>query len=230
MIQVTGPDWPSTQALQAALAQVPEVGQVRWGASPCDKLQAFSKLRAAGVPTPITTTSLEEAIDWVRWGLPVWGRKVRHSQGRDIAKFNASAGRVVGGARWARRDFWVQVLPSTREWRCHVWGSRAFRTGLKVAIGMDRALAQGPNPIRSDRNGWSLCYSNAQLDQACPDRSRIRALAKQACGALGVAGGAVDLLEGPRGELTVLEVNTAPALGPNTLEAYVEAIQRSFQL
>ena len=236
MITVLGPDWPSTSSLRKGLDEVPEEGTIRWGASPCDKFHAFSRLRSSGIYTPISTSDVKEARDWVRWGITVWGRRLRHTQGKDIARFNHEARWTPGGRRWSNRDFWVQVLPSLREWRCHVWEGRAFRMGVKGINDADGVFNLSPMramlhmaPIRSDRYGWQLCYSDAILNQAREDRKPLRDLAKAACVALGISGGAVDILESLDGSLVVLEVNTAPALGEHTLEAYIEAIRKGIR-
>lgn len=223
-ITVTGPPWPSTQTLRAALASAPEIGTIAWGRSTCNKLEALTRLRAAGLYTPIYTTSLDEARQWRSWGLLVWGRMTRHSKGRDIA--------TVRGHRWDTRDFWVQrITDVTHEFRAHAWGGRGFRLGVKRHNGATHVPGtRYASSIHADRKGWELCYSQETLNGVASEEVRrsLRQTAVEACAALSVPGGAVDLLLTRRGEIFVLEVNTAPALGEMTLGAYVEAIRRAF--
>ena len=220
MIPVHGPDWPGTRALREALAAIPNPNahEIHWGTTPCDKLEALRRWRAAGLYTPIFTTSAAEAEDWLHWGLQVWGRRTRHSQGRDISSNPRSH-------KWHTSDFYVQIVPSVAyEVRVHVWAGRAFRFGIKQWQG------SGPQPtgrnvrIRAAKRGWELCYSQATLDKLLPERKPLREAAKAAVAALGVQGGAVDLLLTRSGDIYLLELNTAPSLGDNTLQAYVEHI------
>lgn len=226
MINVTGPAWPSTAALRGALADIdnPRGISITYGASPCDKFTAMDRMRRAGVPTPTTTRDIEEARDWTHWGIETWGRKLKHSQGRDIARFNTDT--TLGGIRWCNRDFWVQrVQDVDYEFRVHVFNGRAFRTGIKQR-NEDVTTRPLSDVIRSDRNGWQLRYSAEHLQNLFPKPTRkvIRDIAGAACGTLDVRLGAVDILLTHAGDLYVLEVNTAPALGEKTLEAYTHVI------
>lgn len=232
-MKVTGPAWPSTAALRAALASVegPDLAWGQGGKNGYAQLQAFT---TAGLPCPVFTANKATAIEWVRAGKAVFGRRLHHTQGSDIIGPGYRAARQIklrtgrtklSPERWNQaflsRDFWVQVIPSVAEYRQHVWNGRCIRVGKKVQSGE----TWRKQLVRSRNNGWHLDYG---FKSSSPDfTEKIRALAKQAVEACGYPGGAVDILEGPDGKLYVLEVNSAPALTDvNTLGAYVKAITR----
>lgn len=224
MIEVIGPEWPSTRALRAALAEVEEGGVVHWGQRTVNKVEELTSFLVAGVPHPKFTSLREEAEEWRASGLEVWGRLLNHTQGRDIA--------LLPGRRWNASAYWVQrVQPIHQEYRVHVWGGRGFRIGMKQRI-ENFQLPTGRQAlgevVRSQRNGWGLTYSMETLDtvSTSTERKEIRAIAARAVEAVGAAGGAVDVLSLVDGSAVVLEVNTAPALGENTLAAYVRVIRQ----
>lgn len=215
-MKVTGPNWPSTLALRDALAGVDSPKILKWGSAPMNKLDAMNTLRAKGVASPEVTSDLATARRWINAGSTVWGRKLMHKEGRDIIQGQ-------GQPNWSKRDFWVKFIPSQYDFRVHVWDGVAFRTGVKGHIDPLNA-----SPVRSDRNGWLLNYNPEVYTQAGTkiQRNLIRQAAVNACAALGILGGAVDVLLGEDGNPYVLEVNTAPALGEFTLAAYVEVITK----
>lgn len=108
------------------------------------------------------------------------------------------------------RDFYTKKEAFSREVRIHIYKGKSIHAGLKV-----------PTPeahpwIRSYDAGWRIDYSRA-TDIA---QSR-RELAKKAISALGLDFGAVDIgvLQGDKA--LVIEVNTAPGIEGETLQAYV---------
>lgn len=230
MIEVTGPDWLSTRTLREALATAEGAKPVRWGQSPCNKLEALIRWEQAGIMVPLITDNVAmlQQSQRVRRNPQIWwGRKIHHTKGRDIARDPASR-------KWVESDFWVRVIPSLHEFRVHVWGGKAFRVGVKELTGTPRtrlqrveAAQQGDTPIRSARLGWELWYSHKRLTQIIPmkkARNHLRSLATQAVQVLGAVGGAVDILQGTDEQMYVLELNTAPALGEFTLGEYVKRI------
>ena len=219
-MRVVGPAWPSTQALVAALAEVGEPGTVlRWGTEAMSAVQQLTALHNAsagkGWSSPEFTTDLTAAQIWVREGATVLGRKLHHTQGRDIV--------LPASPRWRRRELWVKFVPSASEYRQHIWKGRAIRVGKKVYNVPNETTPS--LPIRSRLRGWTIDYGQSPTPDAL--RDLVRTAAKQSVEAVGYPGGAVDLLVTEGGGVVVLEVNKAPSLRDQaTLDAYVRAITK----
>lgn len=126
------------------------------------------------------------------------GRSMNHEGGTDLLTESG-------------HDYYTKKLEFTREVRVHIYKGKAIHTGLKVAL---------PNAhpwIRSYEGGWRIDYSRSK-DVA---QSR-RDLAKKAIAALGLDFGAVDIGVLKGDNAVVLEVNTAPGIEGETLEAYMD--------
>lgn len=120
----------------------------------------------------------------------------------------------------ARPEFYVKKLDLTRELRVHSFLGRSIRAGVKAP----REGFVNPHPwIRSWDAGYAIRYDGVTATQ------RHRDIAHQACQALGLDFGAVDVAEQANGELVVLEVNRAPGLEGGTTTRYAGAIQRWIQ-
>lgn len=129
------------------------------------------------------------------------GRSINHQGGRDLINNTG-------------RDYYTKKVTFDREVRIHIFKDKSIHAGLKVAQ---------PNAhpwIRSYDTGWRISYAHAK-DIA---NSR-RELAKQAIKALGLDFGAVDIGVIKGDKALVLEVNTAPGIEGETLEAYVDRIE-----
>ena len=84
-MQVIGPNWESTEALRAALADVQSEKVFKYGAqNHMDGPSQLHAFKAAGILSPDWTPNLDAAKSWVRQGVEVWGRKRVHTQGTDI--------------------------------------------------------------------------------------------------------------------------------------------------
>lgn len=234
MIHVTGREtWPSRRALEVAINADPILsqleGSLKWGQSPCDKLTAIERMRVAGIPVPNWTKDVGAAEALTRRGEKWWGRKLKHTQGLDIA-------RTPFTKRWRTRDYWVRVIPDvTQEFRVHTFLGRAFRTGAKLFTLDGQDLPPGAAPhdapkVRSDRNGWLLTYSQDKMNRYTTkvERDAVRGTVEGAVRALGLDTAvfcAVDCLMTKDGVTHVLEVNTAPALGDHTLASYLSRLR-----
>lgn len=220
------------RALQERLADV-SGPDIVWGRNGVDGYTQLQRFAAAGIPCPeFTTNSNLAAGQWVDeytgiWP-NVWGRKFHHARGNDIIAYDPlNMSRKRRRDFWDR-DFWVKVIPNIAfELRIHVWDGRAFRTGVKQRVGnpVNPRSRIANLPVRNDRNGWKLRYGQEALN-AVPEAQRraARDVAKQAVAACNYLYGAVDTYITADGVVGVFEVNTAPALGDFTTEAYVTTI------
>lgn len=235
-IELVGPNWPSIQALREDLRRAPENGRYVYGLRKLGAIEQLEALQEAGVQTPEFTESVDTALTWTRSGSIVFGRRLRHSQGRDIIV--ASRDTIRGSRhfqRWQQRQWWSRYAPSISEWRLHVFDGLVIARGLKYFAGnagplVANATAVPEVVIRSRSRGWLMRHD------ADPPRG-LRKIAKAAVEALRYPRGAVDMLvttdrvptkEHPLEitEVIVLEVNLMPAMDNYTRTAHVEAIRR----
>lgn len=195
--------WGSRRPVPAG---VPVINRAAAIAAASDKLAAFERMQAAGVPVPAFTTDAGAAAGWLADGSTVLGRTRRQSRGRGIVVYRP------GDSLDAGHELYTRLIPAVRdEYRLHVVGGEVIRTQRKR--GPAGAL------IRSHAAGYryvglvSRRLHSARLDAAV-----------EAVEAVGLDFGAVDLLVGTDGATTVLEVNTAPSCSPLTLAAYAAAL------
>lgn len=216
MIQLIGPNnFPTIGVLRDMLAMVPETGTFTMGGPKVLATEQLDKFREAGLTVPAFTTCWAVARVWLQSGSVVFGRKENHSQGRDIIIITHDAIHPRRPRQW-----WCKFVPSTGEWRIHVFDGRTIARAKKEwhpAGTLDFHVPPDP-PIRSRRNGW-LYRHDLEPSEA------LRTAARGAVAALGYPYGAVDLLETPDGPV-VLEVNRLPAMDNYTATAYVNAIRR----
>lgn len=174
-------------------------------AAASDKLGSLVKLREAGVRVP------DFSEDPTDLEFPFVGRKRSHARGTDLVLCLQK-----GDYKRKPRDYYVQYIPTVREFRVHVVGDGAIRVQGKYLDVPEQAVPW----IRNHSNGYRFRAPRKRLN-----RERLNQ-AVQAVKALGLDFGAVDLLIGDDGQTYVLEVNTAPSCSPLTGGAYVAAFQR----
>lgn len=155
-----------------------------------------------------------EKLVWIRTRKGAHVQRMRNRRvlvggGEELEKWNK---------KWLASEFWVQFVPSTREFRQHIFAGKAIRVGEKIEA--------GPHPrkqlVRARKNGWNIHYP-----PTTPVPEGLREVAKKAVESVGYLFGAVDILLGKDGKLYVLEVNSAPSMRDGeTLRAYVEAIKK----
>lgn len=177
-------------------------------------LNAVEQLRAmqaANVRVP--EFSLTRPADPRGW----WGRRLIHTQGRDIR----DPVRQPRGFR--ESEFWVRFILSETEYRYHIFQGRSIARAQKVpGPTLDPTLPPvSRTDIRNRRTGWRLLHK-------CPSVQGLREVAKAAVAACGYHFGAVDILVTTDGPV-VLEVNRAPGLDECTGMAYIRALERMVQ-
>lgn len=174
-----------------------------------NKRRALEILAAANVAVPKFVTSA-----------PAIGRKTSHQQGLDIRVYGENE-LLVGS------DYYLEIIPSEREYRVHVVQGKVICTQLKVPennqvecyLHQQGVAHADCLHLRNHSRGWRF--------KRIQPRDRLSKVAISAVQALGLDFGAADIIKDSRdGKYKVLEVNTAPALELTTLDRYVEEFRR----
>ena len=207
---------------------------VGWGKSgsnlnkklPSSKLWELQTLAKAGVPVVPFSTNFDEAkklaVSW-RKGLilPIFGRKLKHTRGLDIVKYEPTPSGYVVPARRTVSDFYTVALPKTAEYRVHVFGGKAVRSGTKMK---ENGTTHDAQPIWNLDHGFQIRYEN-------PAPGSAKEVAKAAVKAAGVDFAAVDVIQTGGGlwplRFWVLELNCAPGLHGNTVAKYADHILKA---
>lgn len=184
-----------------------------------DKNTAFVHMQRGGVPVVPFTTNRAEAERWLRDGEIVVCR-------RETAGFNGSGIIIVrpnGRDRIVDAPLYTKYIKKDAEYRIHVMNGTAFYSNIKRKNSAEK-IPQGADPlIRSGSHGWYFEHMDA-----LPSRAVCEAAAA-AVESLGLDFGGVDIIEEREtGRPFVLEVNSAPELGRNTLRAYKTQFQQHY--
>jgi len=176
-----------------------------------NKSITFDLLRNAGIKTPEITRSPKVVARWLTDGHRVLGRT--------ILTGNNGAGIV-----WCEKDkpipeakLYVKYIPNTTEFRVNVYRGKEISVRAKERDGAVEA-----NPIRSGNNGYF--FKDAVMAPAL--RESLLSVADAATRCLGLDFSGVDVLVDQAGNITVLEVNTAPELRGDAmtrLSTYIQA-------
>lgn len=172
-----------------------------------DKLKTFVKLREHNVPHPEWTTNATEAMGWNTMYLA-----------RTLLRSHSGKGIVIveAGQEPPHAKLYVQYKKKKHEFRVHVFNKKVIDvTQKKKKVGHEDTNHQ----IRNHQNGWVYCRENIQK----PDG--IEELALNACAAIGLNHGAVDIIYNQlENKCYVLEINTAPGVEGTTCLKYAEEI------
>lgn len=170
-----------------------------------DKLRSLQLLRDAGISVPDWSEDPEEME------FPFLGRKIQHARGTDVVLCLQK-----GDYMRKPRDYYVQYIPTVREFRVHVVAGEVIRVQGKFLDNPREAVPW----IRNYKTGYRFRTPRKKLNR---DRTQQ---AIDAVRALELDFGAVDLLLSDSRTPFVLEVNTAPACSPLTGRAYVDAFKK----
>jgi hypothetical protein len=198
---------------------------INWGSSHCsakkvlnpatlipystNKIKFFekcSKAEKTNIRIPKWTTSPKVAAAWIADGL-VYGRGVING--------HSGIGIILidNPAKFQLCPLYTQAVPNTHEYRIHVFQHKPLFRIKKVH----------PHPtheqqlVRNLHHGWKFVHVETApvpvIEQAC-EVSKY----------LNLDFGAVDIIYNNTTETaTVLEINTAPGIGPNTCTIYADA-------
>lgn len=159
----------------------------------------LTRLAAAKVPVPGHSLSMQ----------PGWlARKFQHHEANDLLK------------GLTRGDYYVEYVPTVREFRVHIFDGKSVRAGMK------QPRIPNPHPkFRSWRSGWHILY-----DAECQKylTKEAREVARRAVEALKYDFGAVDIGMRADGKVVVWEVNSAPGLEGNTIKTYARCFMEKY--
>ena len=160
-----------------------------------NKYKELQILTKAGLNT--VPSSLTPKEGWL-------ARKFRHQEANDLR-----AHLVVG-------DYYVEYVPTIREFRVHIFNGNSIRVALKVP------RTNNPDTkFRSWSGGWKFSYGH---DAQSLITNHVRVAARKAVAVMGYDFGAVDIGMTADGKLVVFEVNSAPGLEGGTIRVYGEKI------
>jgi len=186
-----------------------------------NKLLSFRKFKEHGVATPEWTTDWNTAFTWFDQGKVVVGRLLLTSHsGKGICLYHQDD--ILGDAQMDPERFcklYVQYKKKKHEYRVHVFQQEVIDIAQKKRkVGHENR----DNQIRNHSNGW--IYAREGITQP----EGINQLALDACAALGLYSGAVDIIWNEHeNKCYVLEVNTAPGIEGTTCKKYTNKIIES---
>jgi glutathione synthase/RimK-type ligase-like ATP-grasp enzyme len=176
-----------------------------------NKLFAFTAFAGENIDTVPWTANKAIAQEWQDKGNTVVVRNVLtgHS-GNGILIIEE--GEVIPDA-----PLYTRYVFKTKEFRVHATQTEVIDTQRKVR---DPDVEPLSWKVRSHANGFIFQRNNIE-----PNEARDK-LAMASVKALSLDFGAVDIIEDKKGKLYVLEVNTAPGLEGQTVEAYTTVLEK----
>ena len=175
-----------------------------------NKLLSLKALQKAGVPIPEFTESRRTAEQWANLeGVTVVCRKTLTGHSGQGIVLASRPEEVV------EAPLYTEYLKKILEYRVHVFGDDGFfvqRKARNRSVPDEEVNWQ----IRNHQNGFIFSHINLEYPK------EMELIAHSAVKALGLDFGAVDLILNSRGEMYVLEVNTACGLEGTTLTKYAE--------
>lgn len=190
--------------------------QVSYGQG-VDKIAQYKWFEANNIPALEFTTDVDTATQWVDDGQVVFGRKLlTASCGKGIVVLDGNKDGGILGAEFLNIPVFTKYKKKKREFRVHVFRDAVVRVvEKKLRSGWD-----GPreSKIRNLANGFVFCSCENEPEG-------IRELAVMAGKVVSSDFKGVDIGYNEKlGELFVIEVNSAPGIEGQNVQAYVNAI------
>jgi len=180
-----------------------------------NKLVAFRRFKEAGLAIPEFTSRYDEAMEWYNEGFCVVCRTILNAHsGRGIVLSSRENSRPL-----VRAPLYVKYKKKRKEFRVHIFQATVIDVCEKRKFSRARRPDAFDGYIRNHDNGWAFCRDGIV------EPNDLRSLAIDACRALGLDFGAVDIIWNEREmKCYLLEVNTAPGLEGTTLRKYTQAV------
>jgi glutathione synthase/RimK-type ligase-like ATP-grasp enzyme len=175
-----------------------------------NKLEAFIHLSAQDVNTVEWSDDKSDAIAWAgdKKTVVVRNKLTGHSGDGIVI--------IEPGSVLPTAPLYTQYVFKTKEFRVHVVNGKVIDTQQKIK---DPTREPTTWKVRSHANGFIFARNGIVSD---PLRDQ---LAVAAVSALGLDFGAVDIIQDKKGQLFVLEINTAPGLEGQTIDNYATAFR-----
>lgn len=176
-----------------------------------NKLHSFARFKAKGVSCPDVTVTADVALDWLKNGKRVVGRRKLNGRGGEgIVMMNSPE-------EFVNCPLYTMYKSKRKEFRVHVFNGQAIdvqekrkRNGYEGKVNSE---------VRSYDNGWVFCRKNVNIPETAIQES-IKAVL-----ALGLDFGGVDVVWNEKENKSyVLEANSAPGIEGTTVIKYADAI------
>lgn len=175
-----------------------------------NKITFFKHLKGTDVNIPKWTTSYAQALKWVADGCKVVSRGI--VEGRDGQGITVTSNKN----ELQEAPLYTIFKPSTQEFRVHMFNGTPLISLLRKKC--ETVNSSLENVIRVGSNGW-------RFFRDCPTPNAVVQEAQRVMKHLPLDYCAVDLIYNKAsGETTVIEINSAPELGPWTSKAYAKHI------
>lgn len=194
---------------QATIMNSPEAVQT----AVC-KLKSFLAMEGK-VSIPLFTQKVNEASKWLDAGGVVVCRTILNGHSGQGIVLSSKEENVA----LVKAPLYTEYIKKQDEFRIHVFNGEAFfaqRKARKKEVPDDQVNWK----IRNLAGGFIYANQNIEVSE------EVKKQAVAAIAALGLDFGAVDIITNKRGEVYVLEVNTACGLAGTTLTKYVEQFQK----
>lgn len=179
-------------------------------ANAVNKLVALHMLMEAKVPTVEFTVDKSVALNWLSESPVVVRKIINSSQGKGIE--------IVEQDDLPNAPLYTKFIPKAREYRIHVCNGKVIDLQQKRRRAELEDTPSGL--IKNLANGWVYCH-----DEITPLPEGAEEVAIKAVQALGLDFGSVDMLT-KKGQVYVLEVNSASGLEGLTLEKYINEFKK----
>lgn len=190
----------------------PKKEALNYGAG-VDKLTQYKWFEQQGVPALEFTTDVDIASQWIDEGHFVFGRKLLNAScGKGIQVFDPEQAHAMG----THIPVYTKYKKKKREFRVHVFRDKVVRVVEKKL----RKDWDGPreSKVRNLANGYVFCGCDDYPDG-------LTALALQASKVVQSDFKGVDVgYNEKKNELFVIEVNSAPGIEGQNVQAYLNAI------
>lgn len=178
-----------------------------------NKIHTFSKLKKAGVPTPPWTESMDMAKKWLKEGHWVCCRQT--VEGMD------GAGLVLAKKPedFVYAHLYTRYMPIENEFRVYVFGDDLLDIRHKRRDSEALKAGKVNEYIRTTSGNWLFCKHgfNTSKDAVAVSCAAVKALGLDFAG--------VDIIQAKEdGRCYVLETNTAPYVGDDTVAKLAKAI------